>query len=817
MNNKMRLLLVPAFFVLFGFNTYSQEIDPTSVLWYTHPADKWENALPVGNGRLGAMVFGRTGEEKIQFNEESYWSGGPYNQTRKGGAEVLPEIQKLIFAGKYIKAHKLFGQFMMGYPVEQMKYQSFGDLILKFPEKGEVKEYFHSLDLDKAVVVTSYRQNGIKYKREVFVSPRDEVIVIRITADKPGSISFTANLRGYRNQAHSNYATDYFHMDGYGDDGLILQGKSADYLGVEGKLRFQGRLKALSEGGAIRVDETDLKVSGADAVILYIAAATNFVDYKDVSANPDKRVKAVLRAVAGKEFEEVKTAHIKEHQRLFRRVSVDFGSRPDSFLPTDERLVKFTGENDPALAALCLQFGRYLLISSSRAGTQPANLQGIWNQDMNPSWDSKYTTNINTEMNYWPAEVGNLSECTEPLIKMIMELTEQGREVAREHYGAEGWVFHQNTDIWRVAAPMDGPDWGAFTTGGAWLCTHLWEHYLFCRDKDFLRQIYPVLKGSVEFFLDFLIEHPKYSWLVTNPSTSPENFPAWPGNERFFDEVCAWMSPGTTICAGSAIDMQILSDLFLYVAKAADILGIDQEFSQKVLSTREKLAPMQIGQKGDLQEWLEDWGQKEKSHRHISNLYGLFPGNQISARRTPELAEGCRVVLEQRGLAGNGWSSAWKMACWARLLNGAKAGDNFNYYIHNYVFDNLFAICSKSLQVDGSFGVSAAVAEMILQSHEDEIFLLPALPKFWENGEVKGLCARGGFEVDIKWEKTRMISALILSRQGNKCRLRTRDAVDVYNNGVKIKVKRYDIDLIEFETKKDEFYKIVIFIQGAEL
>ncbi len=817
MNNKVRLLLVPVFFILLVFNIYSQEIDPTSVLWYTHPADKWENALPVGNGRLGAMVFGRTGEEKIQFNEETYWSGGPYDQTRKGGAEVLPEIQKLIFGGQYIKAHKLFGQFMMGYPVEQMKYQSFGDLILKFPEKGEVKEYLHRLDLDKAVITTSYRQNGIKYEREVFVSPEDEVIVVRIMADKQGSISFTANLRGYRNQAHSNYATDYFHMNGYGDDGLILQGKSADYLGVEGKLRFQGRLKALSKGGTIRVDETDLIVSDADAVTLYIAAATNFVDYRDISANPDKRVKEVLRAVAGKEFEEVKTAHIKEHQRLFRRVSADFGNSPDSFLPTDERLAKFTGENDPALAALCLQFGRYLLISSSRAGTQPANLQGIWNQDMNPSWDSKYTTNINTEMNYWPAEVGNLSECTEPLIKMIKELTDQGSNVAREHYGAEGWVFHQNTDLWRVAAPMDGPDWGTFTTGGAWLCTQMWEHYLFCQDKNFLRQIYPVIKGSVEFFLDFLIKHPKYGWLVTNPSTSPENFPAWPGNDSFFDEVCAWMSPGTTICTGSTIDMQILNDLFLYVAETADILGIDQEFSQKVLRTRKKLAPMQIGQKGDLQEWLEDWGQKEKSHRHISNLYGLFPGNQISARTTPELAEGCRVVLEQRGLAGNGWSSAWKMACWARLFNGAKSMDNFNYYIHNYVFDNLFAICSKALQVDGSFGVSAAVAEMILQSHEDEIFLLPALPKFWENGEVRGLCARGGFEVDIKWEKNRLISALILSRKGNKCRLRTSHAVDVFSNGDKIKVKRHEKSLIEFDTEKDEFYKIVIFIQGAEL
>lgn len=786
----------------------SVEINPTTLLWYEHPADKWENALPVGNGRLGAMVFGRTDEETIQFNEETYWSGGPYSQTVKGGYRALPEIQKLIFEGKYIKAHKVFGRYLMGYPVEQMKYQSFGDLILKFSTQGEVKNYRHQLNLDEAIATTRYQQNGIQFFREVFATPADQVIVVRLTADKPGSISFTANLRGYRNQAHSNYATDYFHMDGYGDDGLILRGKSADYLGVDGKIRYQARLKAHPEGGRMKVEDTDLIVEDANAVTLVIAAATNFINYKDVSADPNQRVEEVLKAIRGKSFDDIKKTHIKEHQKLFRRVSIDFGSRRNSFLPTDERLEKFNGNNDPNLAALCFQFGRYMLISSSRPGTQPANLQGIWNKYMNPNWDSKYTTNINTEMNYWPAEVGNLSECAEPLFTMIQELTDQGSDVARQHYGAKGWVYHQNTDLWRVAAPMDGPDWGTFTTGGAWLCTHLWEHYLYTLNKEFLRNVYPIMKGSVEFFLDFLVEHPRYGWLVTNPSTSPENFPGRPGNDRFFDEVCAWMSPGTSICAGSTIDMQILNDLFGYVVEASDILNVDQKFKEKVLAARQRLAPMQIGHKGDLQEWLEDWDQKEKSHRHISNLYGLFPGNQISMKKTPKFAETCKVVLEQRGLTGNGWASAWKMACWARLYNPDKAMDNFNYYIHHYCLNSLYSICSRWIQVDGSFGVTAAVAEMLLQSHENELHLLPAVHTSWETGNVKGLCARGGFEVDMEWENGRLTFSNILSKSGNICRIHTKNPVDVYSNNRKIQVKTLAEGIIQFDTEKNVTYQI---------
>jgi len=775
-------------------------------LWYKHPAAKWTEALPVGNGRLGAMVFGKTDVERIQFNEDTYWSGGPYSQTVKGGYKALPEIQKLIFEGDYIKAHRLFGRHLMGYPVEQQKYQSLGDLILKFDANGEVQDYRHELDLDTAIAAVSYIQGGVRFVREVFSSPVEQVIVVRLTADRPASIGFTAELRGCRNEAHSNYATDYFQMDGYGDDGLIVRGKSADYLGVEGKIRYQVRLKAMPVGGQIVVEEPYLRISGADAVTLYIAAATNFVNYKDVSGDPQARVDAVLEAVGKRSYDDIKADHIREHRRLFRRAAISLPAGPTSGLPTDERLAAFDGANDPALAALYFQFGRYLLISSSRPGTQPANLQGIWNESMNPSWDSKYTTNINTEMNYWPAEVGNLSECTEPLFRMIKELTDQGREVAREHYGAGGWVFHQNTDLWRVAAPMDGPDWGTFTTGGAWLCTHLWEHYLFSGDGEFLRNAYPVMKGCVDFFLDFLVKHPKYGWLVTTPSTSPENFPAWPGNDPFYDEVCAWMTPGTTICAGSTIDMQILSDLFGYVAEAAKILEVDQEFRKVVLEKRGRLAPMKIGKNGDLQEWLEDWGQKEKSHRHISSLYGLYPGNQISLRRTPELAAGCRTVLEQRGLEGNGWSSAWKMACWARLAEPKKALENFSYCVHNYTLPSLFSICSKAMQVDGSFGVAAAVAEMLLQSHEGELCFLPALPAAWGEGDVEALCARGGFEVSFSWKQGVLSRAKIKSKLGKTCRIRTDHAVLLETDGKQARTLRPKDGLVQFETSPGRTY-----------
>lgn len=775
--------------------------DATTVIWSSRPADKWENAYPVGNGRLGAMVFGRTGEERIQLNEDTYWTGGPYSTTVKGGAEALPEIRKLVFAGRFKEAHILFGRRLMGYPVEQQKYQSLGNLVLVFPSKAEAADYRHELDLDAAVDTTSYSLEGVRFTRQVFSSPVDQVLVVRLTADRPGAISFRAQLRGERNEAHSNYATDYFRMDGLPPDGLVVRGKSADYMGITGRLRYEARLVARPEGGTMAVEEDELVVNGANAVTMLVAAATNFVSYKDVSGDPAARVAAALDGAAGKPFEKLLEAHLREHRRLFRRVEIKLASGPASSLPTAERLKAFDGTNDPALAGLVLQFGRYLLISSSRPGTQPANLQGLWNDKMNPPWDSKYTTNINTEMNYWPAEVGNLSECAEPLFRMVRELADQGSDVAREHYGARGWVFHQNTDLWRVAAPMDGTSWGTFTTGGAWLATHLWDHYLFTGDKAFLKEYYPVLKGSAEFFLDFLVPHPTYGWLVTNPSTSPENFPAVPGEKPFFDEITTFMTT-TSICAGSTIDMRILDALFGGTAEAARILGIDAEFRAKVLDARAKLAPMRIGRKGNLQEWLEDWDETEKSHRHISGLWGLFPGHEISGRQTGGAAQAARVVLEQRGLAGNGWSSAWKAACWSRLGDGAKALENLRFALNTYTTESLFSICSGALQVDGAFGLSAAVAEMLVQSQNQEIEFLPALPSSWREGEVRGLRARGGFEIDLKWSNGRLWRVSILSTAGGTCRVRLPFPMSITHVGQMIMPSSVpDSGVVEFKTE----------------
>ena len=781
--------------------------DPITSVWAVRPAEKWEDAFPVGNGRLGAMVFGRTDEERIQLNEETYWSGGPYSTVVKGGFKALPEIQRLVFDGNYKMAHILFGRHLMGYPVEQQKYQALGDLIIRFPSKGATAGYRHELDLDTAVDTTSFARDGVRFTRRVFSSPVDQVIVVRLTADRPGRISFRAQLRGERNDSHSNYATDYMRMDGLPPNGLVVRGKSADYMGVEGKLRYEARLLALSEGGDTSVDWDELVVSGADAVTLLVAAATSFTNYKDVSGDPGARVEAALTAAAGKPFDALREAHVREHRRLFRRVEMKLPRTPNADLPTAERIKSFDGTNDPSIPGLIFQFGRYLLISASRPGTQPANLQGIWNDKMNPPWDSKYTTNINTEMNYWPAEVGNLAECAEPLFRMVRELTDQGSEVARENYGAGGWVFHQNTDLWRVAAPMDGPSWGTFTTGGAWLATHLWEHYLFCGDREFLREYYPVMKGSAEFFLDFLVSHPKYGWLVTNPSTSPENFPAVPGQARFFDEITTFRTT-TSICAGSTIDMRIIEALFGQVARAADVLGVDGEFRTKVLEARAKLAPMRIGRKGNLQEWLEDWDETEKSHRHISGLWGLFPGREISPRRTRGLAEAARVVLEQRGLPGNGWASAWKAACWARLGDAAKAMDNFAYAMNHYTTGSLFSICSDALQVDGAFGLSAALVEMLLQSHEDELGLLPALPASWQEGRVRGLRARGGFEIGLEWSAGRLRRATILSTLGGTCRVRAGAPVLVTWGGTPVRVTSPDAGLIAFETRRGQTYDI---------
>lgn len=784
----------------------NKSFNPSTLLWHKKPAEEWENAFPVGNGRLGAMVYGGIKEEKIQLNEDTYWSGGPYSTVVKGGYKELPKIQKLIFEGKPLEAHKIFGRYLMGYPVEQQKYQSLANLHLFFNEDLEAKNYKRWLDLSEGIAGVEYTINGVTYLREVLSSHVDQTIAIRLTASKPGMISFDTELRGVRNSAHSNYATDYFRMDGKGENELILTGKSADYLGIEGKLRYEARAQIHADGGTVERVGTRIKVANSNSVTILFVAATNFINYKDVSGNEKAEVQNYLENLDNKDYATIRKNTIEDYQSLFDRVELDLPSTSTSYLPTDERMVSIQTDPDPQMSSLSYQFGRYILISSSRPGTQPTNLQGIWNKDMNPSWDSKYTTNINTEMNYWPAEASNLSELTEPLFKMIEELTDQGTEVASEHYGAKGWVFHQNTDIWRVAAPMDGPTWGTFTVGGAWLTTHLWEHYQFTQDLKFLEKVYPIIKGSVDFFMDFLVEHPNGKWLVTNPSNSPENPPEGPGYKYFYDEVTG-MYYFTTITAGATMDIQILKDLFKYYGQATQILGRDKEYAQEVLKSRERLVPSQVGKDGTLQEWMEDYGQLEEKHRHFSHMYGLFPGNVLSKKKTPEFVEPIKAVLEQRGDGGTGFSRAWKMALWARLSDGDRANSIYKSYLQEQCYLSLFAKCYTPLQVDGSLGVTAAISEMLVQSHEDGIELLPALPKEWDAGRFKGVCTRGAFELDMQWENNAIKTVEILSKAGKNCKISTDKNAQVFRDGNPVQFKENN-GYIEFPTEKGNIYTL---------
>lgn len=779
----------------------------STLLWYEQPAKEWDQALPLGNGRLGAMVYGGSSEETIQLNEETLWSGGPYNAVVKDGYKKLPEIQHLVFDGQMLKAHNLFGRYLMGYPVEQQKYQPLGNLVFNFPQKKST-DYKRWLDLETGIAGVEYSADNIVYTREVFVSAPDNVIAIRLAASKKGSLSFKVQLRGHRNQAHSNYGTDYFQMNNLGGNGLQLTGKSADYLGVKGQLRYDARLQAFPTGGSMQIDDATLTIDNADEVILYVAAATNFVNYQDVSADEHGRTAQYLKPLAARSYDEIKQRHLAYYQPVFQRSLLKLPETNASFLPTDQRLQKNVDSSDPQLAALAYHFGRYVLICSSRPGTQAANLQGIWNNDSNPAWDSKYTTNINLQMNYFGVESANLQEYASPLIELTKELMDQGSQVAKEHYGARGWVCHQNTDIWRAVAPMDGPTWGTFTTGGAWLTTQLWQHYLFNKDSAYLKEVYPVLKGSVEFFMDFLVKHPNKKWLVTNPSTSPENFPAYAGNGPYFDEVTGSILPGTTICAGSTIDMQILHDLFGDFLEATSVLGVDKNFAQKVAEARSILVPPQIGKDSLLQEWTEDWGQLEKNHRHASHMYGLYPGNVLSPEKTPQFLDACKRVLNNRGDGSTGWSRAWKVALWARLMDGNRANKILKGYFREQTCQQLFARCGKPMQVDGTLGVMAGITEMLLQSHEGYLHFLPALPAEWNDGTFKGVCARGAFELTLTWKNQRLLMAEMQSKQGEPCNIPGGYSVTIKGNNKKVKLLKTRSNTMQFSTAKGVTYLI---------